>query len=938
MTIVEQEHLTDSMLIALGLGQLNDEELAGIDDHIAECSACCQVAAGVAPDTVLTLLRSAATETDKIEGNDYVHVPSRTALYAASGSLDPESAPPPALTEHPRYRLGELLGVGGMGAVYKAEHLLMRRPVALKVLNRQLIDKPETVERFGREVRAAARLTHPNIVAAFDAEQAGDVHFLAMEFVEGVSLARHCAEHGPLPVAEACSYARQAALGLQHAHECGMVHRDIKPQNLMLTPGGQVKILDFGLARFIMESAPAGALLPADGASSTDASAAGHAKALTQIGVVVGTPDYIAPEQAQDSHQADIRADIYSLGCMLYDMLAGHAPFPEGNAIQKVKAHVHRTPPSLKTLRRDMPRELVRVVERMMAKDPAQRYQTPADVASALAPFTTAKPPRRRKWPLIAAAFSFLAALALGVVIYVQTDRGTIVIETKDDAVAVLIEKAGGVKIVDKANKREYTLKPGAQSAKPGEYKLDVSESMAGLEFSTTDFELKRGGEVRVTAKLVPAPLGKGAFPNFPRLPSMMERPAVPEKVEPPLKANYSPIDFQALTNQKLKDPLAGNTPGNTLDIPHGEHRFLGIPFQIGEGLLQVGSTKLQDKPAKITGIRVDRKLSSLHFLQATNWVYEKDSPVGSYTIHYADGSSATIPIVYGKDTTTWWKYPNHKTPSAAKVAWKGTNPAASRFGATLWLVMSTWKNPKPDTRVTSIDFASTMDTQCAPFCVAITAEQSAEQTQAPAELTKLWGTPVDPDGDCTFKMDDNARLHIKIPGKLHILTSEVNGVKENSAPRVLREIEGDFQVEVIVSGEFPANTNALLPNRWPFFASGLLVWQDGNNYIRFERARQYMKNTRWVCYPNWQQRRDGLMHDGAADNNELSAEQPVHLRLERKGNTLTASYGDGTNWKTGANQIGFRQEIARGRPRRSEHLWGLRSDLREIYCRRGQG
>ena len=877
MTIVEQEHLTDSMLIALGLGQLNDEELAGIDDHIAECSACCQVAAGVAPDTVLTLLRSAATETDKIEGNDFVYVPSRTALHAGSGSPGPETAPPPALTEHPRYRLGELLGVGGMGAVYKAEHLLMRRPVALKVLNRELIDKPETVERFGREVRAAARLTHPNIVAAFDAEQAGDVHFLAMEFVEGVSLARRCAEHGPLPVAEACSYARQAAVGLQHAHECGMVHRDIKPQNLMLTPGGQVKILDFGLARFLMESAPAGALLPAEGNSSADASAAGHAKALTQIGVVVGTPDYIAPEQAQDSHQADIRADIYSLGCTLYDMLAGHAPFPDGNAVQKIKAHLHKTPPPLKTLRRDVPLELVRVIERMMAKDPAQRYQTPAEVASALAPFTTAKPPRRKKWPLVA-AFSFFAALALGVLIYVQTDRGTIVIETNDEAVAVLIEKAGGVKIVDKTNKREYTLKPGAQSAKPGEYKLDVSEPMAGLEFSTTEFELKRGGEVRVTAKLVPAAFGK---------------------VELPTRANFSAINFQALTNQKLAAPFGDGISGNTLaSISPGEHRFLVIPFQIGEGLLQVGSTKLQDKPAKIAGIRVDRKLSSLHFLQAVNWVYEKDSPVGSYTIHYADGSSATIPIVYGKDTTTWWKYPNHKTPSAAKVAWKGTNPAASRFGATLWLVMSTWKNPKPDTRVTSIDFASTMDTQCAPFCVAITAEQSAEQTQAPAELTKLWGTPVDPDGDCTFKMDDNARLHIKIPGKPHILTAEVNGVKENSAPRVLREIEGDFQVEVIVSGEFPANTNALLPNRWPFFASGLLVWQDGNNYIRFERARQYMKNTRWVCYPNWQQRRDGLMHDGAAYNNELSAEQPVHLRLERKGNTLTASYGDGTNWQ----------------------------------------
>ncbi len=573
-----------------------------------------------------------------------------------------------------------------------------------------MIDKPETVELFwGARVSRwpRARLTHPNIVAAFDAEQAGDVHFLAMEFVEGVSLAHRCAEHGPLPVAEACSYTRQAALGLQHAHECGMVHRDIKPQNLMLTPGGQVKTPRPswpGQCASIMEQPhQAGALLPAVGVSSSDSI---QTNALTQIGVVVGTPDYIAPEQAQDSHQADIRADIYSLGCTLYDMLAGHAPFPEGNAVQKVKAHLHRTPPPLKTLRRDVPRELVRVVERMMAKDPAQRYQTPADVALALAPFTTAKPPRSKKWPLVA-AFSFFAALALGVVIYVQTDHGTIVIETNDESVAVLIEKAGGVKIVDKANKREYTLKPGAQNAKPGEYKLDVTEPMAGLEFSTTEFELKRGAEVRVTAKLVPAALGK---------------------VEPPTRTKFSPIDFQTLANHKLKAPLGSGTDGNTLaSLSPGEHRFLGIPFQIGQGLLQVGSTKLQNKPAKIAEIRVDRKLSSLHFLQGTNWSYDKEVPVSSYVVHYADGSSATIPIVYGKDTASWWKYANNNTPSAAKVAWTGTNPAASRFRATLWLLMSTWKNPKPDIRVTSIEFTSTMDTPSAPFCVAITTEGPEE-------------------------------------------------------------------------------------------------------------------------------------------------------------------------------------------------------------------
>src|SRR5262249_45758756 len=157
---------------------------------------------------------------------------------------------PPGLADHPRYRVLELLGSGGMGAVYRAEHRRMERQVALKGMNPALMTRPAMVERFQREVKAAARLTHPNIVTAHDADQAGDAHFLVMEFVEGLSLAQQVQRQGPLPVPQACAYVRQAALGLQHAFERGMVHRDIKPHNLMLTAGGHVKILDFGLARF----------------------------------------------------------------------------------------------------------------------------------------------------------------------------------------------------------------------------------------------------------------------------------------------------------------------------------------------------------------------------------------------------------------------------------------------------------------------------------------------------------------------------------------------------------------------------------------------------------------------------------------------------------------------------------------------------------------
>src|SRR4051794_4758231 len=173
----------------------------------------------------------------------------------ATGSAG--EAPPADLRDHPRYRILAWVGAGGMGTVYKAEHRLMERVVALKVINRSLVGRPAMVARFQQEVRAAARLSHPNIVTAYDADQAGETHFLVMEFIEGINLDAVLAEQGRLSVACACDYARQAALGLQHAFERGMVHRDIKPHNLMRTPQGQVKILDFGLARYVSEAVPA---------------------------------------------------------------------------------------------------------------------------------------------------------------------------------------------------------------------------------------------------------------------------------------------------------------------------------------------------------------------------------------------------------------------------------------------------------------------------------------------------------------------------------------------------------------------------------------------------------------------------------------------------------------------------------------------------------
>lgn len=278
-----------------------------------------------------------------------------------------EADVPPELVNHPRYRVIGMLGRGGMGTVYIAEHRVMKRFVALKVIGAHLVAEPAALARFRREVEAAAKLSHPNIVTAYDAEQAGNCHFLVMELVDGISFDLVLKRKGPLPLVFACDYIRQAALGLQHAHEHRMVHRDIKLQNLMLTRKGQVKILDFGLARFASENGPAAP--------------------LTECGALTGTPDFMSPEQAEDARSADIRADIYSLGCTFYTLLTDQLPFPGGSYVEKIVGHLKKAPAPLTDFRDDLPPELVRIIGRMMAKDPAQRFQMPDELAKALLVF-----------------------------------------------------------------------------------------------------------------------------------------------------------------------------------------------------------------------------------------------------------------------------------------------------------------------------------------------------------------------------------------------------------------------------------------------------------------------------------------------------------------------------------------------------------------------
>jgi serine/threonine protein kinase len=268
-----------------------------------------------------------------------------------------------------KYKVLERIGAGGMGSVYLCEHKLMRRRVALKVLPTAKAEDPSALERFYREARAVAALDHPNIVRAYDIDQEDKLHFLVMEHVDGSNLQEIIKKSGAMDVLRACHYIRQAALGLQHAHEtAGLVHRDIKPGNVLVDRNGIVKILDMGLARFFHDKEDI----------------------LTQKydENVLGTADYLAPEQALDSHSVDIRADIYSLGATFYYCLTARTPFAEGTVAQKLIWHQTRQPKPLRSFRPEVPEEIAAIIEKMMAKDVNQRYQTPQQVADALAPYT----------------------------------------------------------------------------------------------------------------------------------------------------------------------------------------------------------------------------------------------------------------------------------------------------------------------------------------------------------------------------------------------------------------------------------------------------------------------------------------------------------------------------------------------------------------------
>lgn len=518
-------------LAAYAVGNVPPEQLDEIARHLGDCPGCLQTLETLLPaaDTLVAALRAPPLSSPFLaEAECRAALEEIARLCPAPNSPAAVSAPLGSIRE---YELLAEIGHGGMGTVYRALHTHLNRIVALKVLPPERLADPQAVARFRQEMRVVGQLDHPHIVRAFDAGQHESTHYLVLEFADGIDLSTLAQRIGPLPIADACELVRQAAEGLEYAHRRQLVHRDIKPSNLLLTLDGQLKILDFGLALLWGDQKP-------------------HEE-LTSTGQVMGTVDYMAPEQIQDTHGVDIRADLYSLGCTLFKLLTGSAPFsgPQyRTSYQKMQGHVQDASAPIGQLRPDVPETLAALVARLLSKDPAARFATPGELAQALAPFaggadlpglaqraadpaappatpvaltqtslssaaetdpnahspastpTVLAPaptaPSRRRWLTVAAA---AALMLLGVVIYLQTGEGTVEVTINEPDAKIEIDGREPKLVVDApGGKLTITVPAGRR---------ELLVSKPGFEAETQRFRLVRGG--KVSLEVVLKPLGE---------------------------------------------------------------------------------------------------------------------------------------------------------------------------------------------------------------------------------------------------------------------------------------------------------------------------------------------------------------------------------------------------------------------------------------------
>lgn len=540
---------------------VTEDQAESISEHLSHCERCEETVVGMekSVDTVMGVLNAppiAFPFQNEPELQRVVQAAKqRTLEPAVSG---PGLLPLPQLEQLRDYRIIEKIGEGGMGAVYRALHTRLNKTVALKVLSTSRIQDEAAISRFQREMSIVGRLQHPNIVQAHDAGEENGQHFLVMEYVNGTDLSDVVRQCGPLPIAAACEVISQAAIGLQYAHEHGLVHRDIKPSNLMLAQSSEtkssfgppvvVKILDLGLARLQSDEKE-------------------HVPELTMDGQVMGTLDYMAPEQGGNSHTVDIRADIYSLGATLYKLLTGTVPFQgksQRSLIEKLTALAIETPPSVCELRPDVPEALAAIIARMLAKRPDDRFATPAEVASALqsyrmganlpallglpdlisdevpagstlllAPSTVTQPPQRRSPLARATKWIISAALIAAAVIVISTKEGTVEIETpdgglpKDVKVEISQDGKGVVDILQADGKWQA-------SVSGGKFHVTLTGGADRFELLEDTLTVNRFGKnvVRLRKTATTAAVAKPETPNSPVIrPELVKPQQAPPKL-----------------------------------------------------------------------------------------------------------------------------------------------------------------------------------------------------------------------------------------------------------------------------------------------------------------------------------------------------------------------------------------------------------------------
>ncbi|MGB7343367.1 MAG: protein kinase, partial [Pirellulaceae bacterium] len=530
--MIQTDCVSRQLLHDYSLGFLDDDATSRVEKHLSQCPQCDQALASLDADSdsVLLHLRELPEMTADSQPDELQHMISRVAEIDLNtpqntDGMDPSIADALRSQQSLRdYKLSHVIGFGGMGTVYQATHQRLRMPVALKLLPERRLGDASAVQRFEREMQAIGGLDHPAIVRATDAGEVDGTHFIAMELIQGIDLARLIKTSGPVASADACEMIRQASLGIQHAHDVGIVHRDIKPSNLMLTRRGQIKILDLGLALL------GGMSHPVD--------------ELTTVGQLMGTLDYMAPEQTDDCQEITPAADIYALGATLYKLLTGEAPYSGPkyrSALQKLKAIGTAPIDRIESRGVEISASLANIVHRALDADPAERFSSAADLATALAdhsqgndlttlcrrnrkaclvdrdeelssrsigiqPVLTDSPPKQKSylltWLLSLAALVLFAVA--GTTIYLETGKGTLVIESAGDDIEVTITQGG--KVYDK-----LTLKQGPNTTRlyAGKYEVKLAGESDQLVVDDGTFTLQRGDDWVAKIRELPSETSK---------------------------------------------------------------------------------------------------------------------------------------------------------------------------------------------------------------------------------------------------------------------------------------------------------------------------------------------------------------------------------------------------------------------------------------------